>query len=75
MNKYLVNANIRNLNTALQTYKDTIHDGYDAKFAIYADQIKRLVPQQLLQAMRGAEKSGFWRCEETYTPDPCCKSC
>lgn len=75
MDKYLVNANIKSLNKALQTYKDTIHDGYDAKFAIYADQIKRLVPQQLRDVMRDAQKSGFWRCEETYTPDPCCSSC
>lgn len=75
MNKYILSAEIKMLDQSLQAYTKTINDGYDRKFAIYADQVKRLVPQQLLRAMRGAQASGFWECEETYTPLPCCRYC
>lgn len=59
---------------ALQTYVETIGNGYDQKFQIHAKQVKLLIPQQLRSYMTGAQASGFFTCTETYAA-VCCSGC
>ncbi|KXJ92532.1 pectate lyase superfamily protein-domain-containing protein [Microdochium bolleyi] len=74
IDKYLVVAQAKMIDGALQKYGQTISGGYDAKFKIYADHIKRLVPGQLVSYMAKAQSSGFWSCAKKEVV-LCCSDC
>ncbi|KAL2060446.1 hypothetical protein VTL71DRAFT_9477 [Oculimacula yallundae] len=74
IDKYIAQAEIAIMDRSLQSYSETINNGYDKKFKIYAKQITLLVPSQLEKWMAKAQASGFWKCEETALV-VCCKDC
>jgi len=51
-----------------------VSGGYDAKFKIYANHVKGLVPGQLISYMSQAQSSGFWSCGKKEMVF-CCSDC
>lgn len=71
---YLMRVESKLLDKAVKSYTDAINNGYDAKFKVYEQHIKELVPIQLKFWMRGAEASGFFSCTTTGYRS-CCRQC
>ncbi|KAK3324791.1 hypothetical protein B0T19DRAFT_477630 [Cercophora scortea] len=70
--KYVVDIEMRTLNTALDKYTSVVKDGYDSKFAIYEKVVRQAVPGQIDAFMRGAQASGFFSCVNRKIV--CCKA-
>jgi chitinase len=71
---YMVDVEIKMLQSSLTTYQTKIRDGYDGKFSIYARHVKALVPAQINAYMAGAQDTGIFACTTTgYVV--CCKDC
>lgn len=74
MEKYIVAADIKVLDNSLSRYVSMINNNYDAKFEVYENQIRQLIPQQLKASINeGAPGSSYFTCEKAVTK-ACCKS-
>lgn len=74
MNQYIVSAEAKTMEKALDKYDDLIDDGYDKKFKVYEEYTKKQVPAQINAFMGNGDAGKYFKCEETKYRT-CCDDC
>ncbi|KAH7303636.1 exo-1,3-beta-D-glucanase [Stachybotrys elegans] len=74
LDKYLLYIQLEVMRKALSDYDSIVSNGYQEKFKVYKRSIDQQIPMVMTQYMRGAQKSGNFRCIEKR-PMICCAKC